>query len=96
MFSRLLERLRTAGMFAGKPASFPDAAAAVRRRIDLLAGTALVLCAWALHGHGLTVGFWFDDHNHLELCRQNGFADLAGGNRFDWPRDSRLRRGISA
>ncbi len=37
-----------------------------------------------MHGHGLTLGFWFDDHNHLELCQHNGFADLAGGNRFDW------------
>ena len=42
------------------------------------------MCTWALHGHGLTLGFWFDDHNHLELCRKNGFSDLAGGNRFDW------------
>ncbi len=84
MMSRLLQRLRTAEILGGKPASSPDALGAVRRCADFLAALGLVLCAWVLHGHGLTVGFWFDDHNHLELCRQNGFADLAGGNRFDW------------
>ena len=71
MFSRLLSPLRAAGHNAA-------------RRMDLLATLVLVLCVWALHGHGLTLGFWFDDHNHLELCRKNGFSDLAGGNRFDW------------
>ena len=65
------------------PRLFAFVRAAARRR-DLLATISLLLCTWALHGHGLTLGFWFDDHNHLELCRQNGFRDLAGGNRFDW------------
>ena len=80
MFFRLLAPLRTAGVSGPAPTAVP----AGRRRPDLLAAVALVLCTWGLHGHGLTLGFWFDDHNHLELCRKNGFGDLAGGNRFDW------------
>jgi hypothetical protein len=44
----------------------------------------LILAVWGLHGHGLTLGFWFDDHSHLELCQKNGFSDLVNGNRFDW------------
>jgi len=51
---------------------------------DVLAAAGLVVCACLLHGHGLTLGFWFDDHNHLELCQRNGFTDLVNGNRFDW------------
>ena len=50
----------------------------------MLAVVCLLLCAWGVHGHGLTLGFWFDDHSHLELCQQHGFEDLAHGNRFDW------------
>jgi hypothetical protein len=80
MLTRLLSPFRA----TVNSASSPDAVAALRRRRDLLAIAVLVLCAWALHGHGLTLGFWFDDHNHLELCRKNGFGDLAAGNRFDW------------
>ena len=80
MFFRLLAPLRTAGVSAPAPSAVP----AGRRRPDLLAAVALLLCTWGLHGHGLTLGFWFDDHNHLELCRKNGFGDLADGNRFDW------------
>jgi hypothetical protein len=50
-----------------------------------LAGLAiLAICVVAVHGHGLTLGFWLDDHNHLELCKENGFAGLAQANRFDW------------
>ena len=52
--------------------------------MDLLALVILLLCAWGMHGHGLTLGFWFDDHSHLELCQEHGFEDLAHGNRFDW------------
>ena len=84
MIPRLLKAFRTTGTSVGKPASSPGRAPPPRRRADLLEGVVLVLCTWALHGHGLTLGFWLDDHNHLELCRKNGFADLAGGNRFDW------------
>src|SRR5579862_9734191 len=61
-----------------------DAAKPTHPARDLLAGFALVVLALALHFHGLSLGFWFDDNNHLELCRENGFHDLAAGNRFDW------------
>ncbi len=61
-----------------------DDTAAVQRRKDRWAVILLLLGAWILHGNGLTLGFWFDDHTHLELCSKNGFRDLAGGNRFDW------------
>jgi hypothetical protein len=54
------------------------------RRHDWVAITLLFLTALLLHGHGLTLGFWMDDHNHLELCRENGFRALVNGNRFDW------------
>jgi hypothetical protein len=53
-------------------------------RRDLWAAMALVLLAFSLHAHGLTLGFFFDDNNHLELCKKNGYHDLAGGVRFDW------------
>jgi hypothetical protein len=51
---------------------------------DLAALAILAICVVAIHGHGLTLGFWLDDNNHLELCKQNGFAGLVQGNRFDW------------
>jgi hypothetical protein len=53
-------------------------------RKDFLAAAILTLCVWALHGHGLSLDFWLDDHNHLELCRENGYSRLHEGNRFDW------------
>ncbi len=83
MFSRLLAPLRATEPLARSPAPSPNSDSKGRRR-DLLAVALLLLCVWGLHGHGLALGFWFDDHNHLELCRKNGFGDLAGGNRFDW------------
>jgi hypothetical protein len=59
-------------------------AGAFRKPRRWLAPALLVACTLLLHGHGLTFGFWLDDHNHLELCRQYGYAGLARGNRFDW------------
>jgi hypothetical protein len=56
----------------------------VRQRADGVAVALLILAILALHGHGLTLGFWLDDHNHLELCRKNGYQNLATGNQFDW------------
>lgn len=53
---------------------------------DLKALLLLALVALLLHGHGLWLGFWLDDHNHLELCRENGYASLVSGNTFDWNR----------
>lgn len=47
----------------------------------------LALLSVALHIHGLRVGFFFDDHNHLELCARNGYAGLAEGNTFRWNRE---------
>jgi hypothetical protein len=51
---------------------------------DLLALVLLLAGAVCVYGHSLRVGFWLDDHNHLELCRANGFGNLAAGNSFDW------------
>src|SRR5437762_10503479 len=56
------------------PAS-PSDKPATSWRADFLAVFLLVLAAVGLHGHGLTLGFWFDDHSHLELCQKNGFSD---------------------
>jgi hypothetical protein len=47
----------------------------------------LVLVTLLLHGHGLTFGFFLDDHNHIEHCRRDGYAGLATGNTFDWNRN---------
>ncbi|MFO0926020.1 MAG: hypothetical protein U0736_03150 [Gemmataceae bacterium] len=44
----------------------------------------LLTVAIVVHGHSLRVGFWLDDHNHLELCQAHGFRDLTAGNVFDW------------
>jgi hypothetical protein len=60
----------------------PNTFAKIRNDLGVIA--VLVGLVGALHGHALSLGFWFDDHTHLELCRQNGFHHLAGGNRFDW------------
>jgi hypothetical protein len=54
------------------------------RRRDLVMVCLLLLTTLALHGHGLSLGFWMDDHNHLELCHENGYRALLNGNRFDW------------
>ena len=51
---------------------------------DLRAVLLLGLVALCLHGHGLGLGFWLDDNNHLELCRKNGYAGLATDNTFEW------------
>src|SRR5438132_158931 len=80
---RLFPWLRAADD-GGRDPVFPHCPGPGRRRADLWACAFLLLSVCGLHGHGLTLGFWFDDHNHLELCRTNGFGDLAGGNRFDW------------
>jgi hypothetical protein len=61
-------------------------ARAFHGRGDWLAMAFLASCVVLLHSHGLRLGFWFDDHIHLELCQQNGFQGLASGNRFDWTR----------
>jgi hypothetical protein len=45
----------------------------------VLAGAVVVL-----DGHGLGLGFWFDDHNHLELGVEQGYRGLGSGNAFDW------------
>src|SRR6202453_4798000 len=51
---------------------------------DLKAVILLGLVALCLHVNSLGLGFWYDDNNHLELCRKNGYAGLAAGNTFDW------------
>jgi hypothetical protein len=57
-----------------------------RRCADYCALAALLVCILLVHGHGhgLGLGFWFDDHTHLELCRENGYRGLSSGNAFDW------------
>jgi hypothetical protein len=56
----------------------------IELRRDLLVLVLLLAGALGVYGHSLRLGFWQDDHNHLELCRANGFGDLAAGNSFDW------------
>src|SRR5262245_31353014 len=56
----------------------------IELRRDLLFLVLLLAGAVCVYGHSLRLGFWLDDHNHLELCRANGFGDLAAGNSFDW------------
>jgi hypothetical protein len=78
-----VESLLTADKLSA-PEGFLLAKTFAKARNDLFVVAALVGIIWVLHGHALSLGFWFDDHTHLELCRQNGFHHLAGGNRFDW------------
>lgn len=56
----------------------------VRRWADALAVGLLLACALAAHGYSIGLGFWLDDHNHLEMCRDNGYLGLSRGNTFDW------------
>jgi hypothetical protein len=53
-------------------------------RRDWLVLALLLAGAACVYGPSVRLGFWLDDHNHLELCRANGFGNLAAGNHFDW------------
>lgn len=60
----------------------PAGTAAATLRKDVCAVVVLLTVAIVVHGHSLRVGFWLDDHNHLELCQAHGFRDLTAGNVF--------------
>jgi hypothetical protein len=67
-----------------RPASEEPCGRRWPRRFERLCLASLILVSVLLHAHSLWLGFWFDDHYHLELCRQDGIRVLTNGNRFEW------------